>query len=203
MLAGGHLTSETLGALTAADDVLYLTADPASEAALLARRPDARSLADCYAPGRRRERSYEEMLRRIAAPLTHGRTVCAAFYGHPGVFAWAPHEAVARARALGHEARMLPSVSAEDCLVADLELDPAALGWQSFEASDFLLRPRRIDTHSALVLWQIGAIGVDDYRREALWSREGLWVLESDLRASYPAAHEVVLYEAAQYAVCA
>jgi uncharacterized protein YabN with tetrapyrrole methylase and pyrophosphatase domain len=202
-LAGGHLTAEALGALAAADDVFYLTADPASETALLARRPDARSLADCYAPGRRRERSYAAMLRRIAAPLARGRTVCAAFYGHPGVFAWAPHEAIARARAQGHEARMLPSVSAEDCLFADLELDPAALGWQSFEASDFLLRPRRCDPASALVLWQIGAVGVADYRRRELWSRGGLRALARRLLETYPADHEVVLYEAAQYAVCA
>ena len=170
---------------------------------MLALRPDAISLEDCYAPGRHRERSYAEMLRRIAAPLARGRTVCAVFYGHPGVFASAPHEAVRRARAAGHGASMLPAISAEDCLAADLELDLATDGVQSFEASDFLLRPRRFDPRSGLVLWQVGAIGVEDYRRETLWSRAGVAVLAARLLEIYPATHEVVLYEAAQYAVCA
>lgn len=203
ILAGGHWTVETLAELAAADRVFYLTADPATEASLRRRRPDARSLYDCYAPGRRREASYERMLARLAVPLARGERVVAVFYGHPGVFAWAPHEAVRRARAAGCAARMLPAISAEDCLIADLELDPAATGWQSYEASDFLLRPRRIDAASALVLWQIGAVGVADFRRRALWNRDGLTWLRDRLLELYPAAHEAVLYEAAQYAICA
>jgi hypothetical protein len=39
---------------------------------------------------------------------------------------------------------MLPAVSAEDCLFADLGVDPGAAGCQSHEAADFLI----LDTRS-------------------------------------------------------
>jgi hypothetical protein len=48
-----------------------------------------------------------------------------------------------------------------------------------------------------LVLWQIGAIGVRDYRDEPLWSRRGLEVLAAELTRSYGEDHEVVVYESA------
>src|SRR2546429_6584747 len=44
-----------------------------------------------------------------------------------------------QAREEGFEAEMLPAVSAEDCLFADLGVDPGDEGCQSFEATSFLL----------------------------------------------------------------
>jgi hypothetical protein len=91
---------------------------------------------------------------------------------------------------------MYPGISALDCLFADVGVDPGEVGCQEHEATDFLLRSRRFDPCSALVLWQIAVIGVEDYRVEDLWNREGLAILVERLRQSYPAGHEVVLYEA-------
>jgi uroporphyrin-III C-methyltransferase len=48
----------------------------------------------------------------------------------------------------------------------------------------------------ALVLWQIGLVGVEDVRHTELWSAEGLAVLVDTLLETYPADHEVVVYEA-------
>ena len=53
------------------------------------------------------------MVDRILASVRDGRRTVAAFYGHPGVFAFATHESIRRARAEGYRARMLPGVSAE------------------------------------------------------------------------------------------
>ena len=39
---------------------------------------------------------------------------------HPGVYVAPSHETVLRARAEGYPARMLPGISSEDCLFADL-----------------------------------------------------------------------------------
>ena len=94
---------------------------------------------------------------------------------------------------------MLPGISAEDCLFADLGVDPGERGCQSFEATDFLLRRRIFDPTSTLILWQIGGIGVFDFHSRPLWSRQGLEVLERALLGTYPAAHEVVVYEAVPY----
>ena len=58
---------------------------------------------------------------------------------------------------------MLPGVSAEDCLVADLGVDPGEHGWQSWEATGFLLRGFRPDPTAGLVLWQVDGIGKLDW----------------------------------------
>src|SRR2546428_900577 len=99
------------------------------------------------------------MADRIVSAVQSGLDVCAAFYGHPGVFVDASHEAIRRTRRAGLPARMLPGISAEACLVADLGMDPAANGCQSFETTDFLLSRRKFDPSSALILWQVGVLG--------------------------------------------
>jgi uncharacterized protein YabN with tetrapyrrole methylase and pyrophosphatase domain len=164
--------------------------------------PAAESLYDSYADDKPRRQSYAEMVERILAAVRRGQRVCAAFYGHPGVFVAPSHEAIRRARAEGFRAQMLPGISAEDCLYVDLDLDPAIHGCQSFEASDFLVHRRRFDPASVLILWQIGAIGVATFKKSRLWSRQGLEVLAEVLLEHYPDEHEVVVYEAANYPVC-
>jgi precorrin-6B methylase 1 len=199
-LAGpAHLTPEGLGEIRRAEKLFTLLADPLTRLWLAgiarrAQRPE--SLSDAYAPGKSRHRTYAEMVERILAEVRRGRRVVVALYGHPGVFAQPSHAAIRRARAEGYAARMLPAVSSEDCLYADLGVDPGEVGCQSFEATDFLLRGRRFDPTSVLVLWQIGVIGVEDVRPGRLWNRDGLAVLAERLLEHYPRRHEVVVYEA-------
>jgi hypothetical protein len=122
-----------------------------------------------------------------------------AFYGHPGVFVDPGHEAVGRARDEGFRARMLPAVSAEDCLVADLGLDPGELGCQSYEATAFLVYRYRIEPSALLVLWQIGFLG--QVTTTADPAPLPLHVLVERLTEHYPEEHEVVVYEAAVYPI--
>jgi len=198
-----HVTAESLAALADAERVFFLVADPLTRAWLLTLRPRAENLADAYARGKSRDLSYDEMVARILAPVRAGRRVCAAFYGHPGVFATPPHTAVRQARAEGFAARMLPAVSAEDCLFADLGVDPSESGCASFEATDFLLRRRRFDPTSALVLWQIGLVGVEDVRDAELWSANGLTALTEVLLETYRPRHDVIVYEASTLPIVA
>ncbi|MGI9111579.1 MAG: SAM-dependent methyltransferase [Gaiellaceae bacterium] len=194
-----HLTPESHQALLEADDLLYLAAEPEGGSWLEQLHPNARSLEDCYVEGEERRTAYEAMVEAILEPVRQGRRVCAAFYGHPGVFVTPSHEAVRRARAEGFPARMLPAVSAEDCLYADLGIDPGRSGRQSYEATDFLERPRPIDGRAYLILWQISVVGE---RRTVTRPRsEGLSELAAALLAHYPPEHEVVLYEASPYPI--
>ncbi len=201
-LVAGQTTPEALACIRGADRLLFLVAEPATRIWLEGQHPAAESMGNAFWEGRSRLDAYEEVVERILAPVRAGLTVCAAFYGHPGVFVHPSHEAVRRARAEGFAATMLPGVSAEDCLFADLGVDPALHGCQSFEASDFLLRRRRVDPSAALVLWQIGALGVTTYSTRSLWNRDGLALLAEALLEIYPAGHEVVVYEASLYPVC-
>lgn len=154
-----HATPLACSHVAQADKVLYLTTDAVAAAWLFANNATAESLQRFYAPGKSRSATYEEMVEHVMSFVRSGLAVCMAVYGHPGVFTYATHESVRRARAEGYEARMLPAISAEDCLFADLGVDPADHGCQSYEATDFLVHDRMVDPTSALVLWQIGVVG--------------------------------------------
>jgi hypothetical protein len=96
---------------------------------------------------------------------------------------------------------MLPGISAEDCLIADLGVDPALLGCQSYEATDFLIRPRRFDPSTAMILWQIGLIGNLGFWKEGDDRSDGFAVLVAVLEPHYGADHRVYIYEAAMSAM--
>lgn len=197
--AGLHLTAEARTEIACADDVFYLGAEPIADATLLGLSPAARPLHGHYRPGVPRGEIYAGMAEEILRPVRTGRRVCAAFYGHPGVLVRPAHEALRRAREEGLPARMLAAVSALDCLVADLGFDPADAGLQTYDATEFLLHGRRPDPTSALVLWQLSVVGRGDWSAEPDTSRLGL--LREVLERSYPAEHEVVLYEASPYPI--
>jgi uroporphyrin-III C-methyltransferase len=194
--AGAHLTAEARNALEAADEVLYVVTNAVAAADLERLNPNARSLLDHYRDGVPRSEIYSEMARRIVERAQAGKRVCAAFYGHPGILARPAHEARRLASEAGVEVQMLPAVSALDCLVADLGVDPGEFGLQSYEATEFLTHGRRPDTTAALVLWQLHLIG------QRIWGQtpdNGLDVLADYLQRWYAAQHEVIVYEASPF----
>jgi siroheme synthase len=193
----GQLTVETIAWIKGADRVFYAVDDPVAEEAIrLLNRTAARPLHQHYAEGKSRRQSYEEMVDEILGSVREGRRTCAAFYGHPGVFAYPTHEAIHRAREEGYDARMLPAVSADDCLFAELGIDPARHGCQSYEATDFLLTRRAPDPSAALILWQVAATG-DLTFRPGGYSLAPVALLAEKLRATYPADHPCLIYQAA------
>jgi uncharacterized protein YabN with tetrapyrrole methylase and pyrophosphatase domain len=190
----GHLTVEARLALERADVVLSILADPAARRQLERLNPRARSLKGFYEIGRPRSEAYAAMTEEILRHVRQGLAVCVAVYGHPGLFVRPTHAALAQAREEGFRTRLLPGISAEDCLFADLGVDPAGSGWQSYEATVFLEAGRAPNPDAALVLWQLGTVGNE------LTTRGGAPVLLPELVAMlldvYPASHEVVVYEA-------
>lgn len=183
-----------------ADRLLHLVFDPVTEAWLQELNPSACSLRSSYAVGRPRRDTYAELVERILAPVRQGLRVCWATYGHPGLCAESGHAAVRQARAEGHRAVMLPGVSCDDTLFADLGLDPARDGCQHYDATNFLLCRRLFDPRASLILWQVGLLGQQDYRQA--FSAAGLPLLVEMLAPVYGPRHVVTLYEAALYAVC-
>jgi hypothetical protein len=199
----GHLTMEALAWMQRADEIIHLVADPVAEALIADLKPGKEfTLRGFYGDGKPRAESYNEMVEFILSRVRAGVLVCGAFYGHPGVFAYPPHESIRRARVEGYAAWMLPGISAEDCLFADLGVDPAVGGCQSYEATDFLINWRIIDLSSQLILWQIGAVGDWTYRRSG-YDLRLLPILLYKLLEHYPPTHEVVLYEAPLFPRCA
>ena len=98
--------------------------------------------------------------------LRKGKIVVGIFYGHPGVFVSPSHRTIAIAREEGYIAKMLPGISAEDCLYADLNIDPSSAGCLMYEATDLLLSNRTLVPSTHLILYQVGAVGVADFNFE-------------------------------------
>src|SRR5882757_8356319 len=91
-----------------------------------------------------------------------GHHVLGIFYGHPGVFVSPSHRAIAVARQEGYDAKMLPGISAEDYMFADLEFDPSLHGCKTCEATEILLRDKPLDPTIQNIIWQVGSVGVVD-----------------------------------------
>ena len=157
---------------------------------------DVRSLQPFYNEGSSRLDSYRSMVDAMLAEVRLGRKVCGAFYGHAGVFAWAPHKAIEIAHREGYAAHMEPGISAEDCLYADLGLDPGRYGCQHFEASQILLYERRIDLSAYVVLWQVGVVGDESLTRFATGPEYRKVLVDFLIGQGYPRDHEIVIYRA-------
>ena len=193
---GSHLTPLSRSHIEQADVVFAALSDHVVELWLQRLNPDVRSLQPYYKPGKSRMKTYREWVDLMMVEVRAGKRVCAVFYGHPGIFAWSPHKVIEVARAEGYRAHMEAGVSAEDCLYADLGIDPGRVGCQHLEASQLLFFQRNLDTAGHVILWQICVVGdrslgrfrTPDAYRELLAER---------LLEDYPADHEVIVYRAA------
>ena len=195
--SSAHVSQLAKSHVREADKVLYLTADASSSAWVRRENASAESLERFYARGKLREQTYEETIEYVLSFVRAGARTCFAVYGHPGVFAYATHESIRRARAEGYEATMVPAISAEDCLYADLGIDPGDHGCQSYEATDFLIHDRVVDPASALVLWQVGAVG--NLQLVERCDERALALLVAELERRYGAEHRLVLYRASAH----
>ncbi|GAB2904367.1 hypothetical protein GCM10022245_44920 [Streptomyces mayteni] len=135
----GQLTFEAAGWIQQADHVAYCVSDPVTEVWIQEHSKSSQDLYALYGNDKPRRETYQQMVAALVQPAREGQTVCGVLYGHPGVFADPPHEAIKVLRAEGIPAMMLPGVSAVDCLFADLGIDPGTVGCQEVEATELLL----------------------------------------------------------------
>ncbi len=196
MMLGAHISPRSRSHIEQADVVFTAVSDPVVELWLQEMHTDVRSLQPYYSEGKSRHETYREMVEAMMIEVRAGKKVCGAFYGHPGVFALAPHKVIEQARAEGFQGHMEPGISAEDCLYADLGIDPGRFGCQHFEASQFMFYRRQIDPSAYLVLWQVGIAGDRSFKRYATEPAYRALLIEL-LAEHYPLNHEVIVYEAA------
>jgi len=188
-------TAEARVCISQASKVLYLVTDSVSVAFIQKLNPTAETLENFYERGKLRIEIYNAMVEKIVSCLEKSGDLCVVFYGHPGVLCYPAREALRRAREKGFSARMLPGVSAEDNLVANLGIDLVSL--QSYEATAFLTYGCHIDVAAGLILWQVDVLGERrwDPPHTAVLGR--LQILSDYLAGFYGRDHQVVLYRAA------
>lgn len=193
-----HLTTEAKAYIQKSEKVLYLVNEPAMEEWIKQNNPHAESLYNLYITHSKRLICYKAITDHIVNEVSKKQHVCVVLYGHPTVFAKPALDAAIQVRNAGYDTRILPGISAEDCLFADLMIDPGSCGCQSFEATDFLIRKKQFDTSCHLVLWQVGIIGMLEHPTMHD-NTHGATLLLEQLTRYYPENHEIVLYEASQY----
>jgi len=193
MTIGAHLTPRNLSYIEQAD-VVFVAGHHALELWLQELHDDVRSLQYLYGEHKQRKITYREMVEVMMDEVRKGKNVVAAFYGHPGVFAWSTHRVIKVAREEGYHAHMEPGISAEDCLFADLGIDPGRYGCQNFETSQLMFYEHRIDPTAYLILWQAALAGsmTQDCIDTGSEHRKLLVELLSEY---YPLDHKVALYE--------
>ncbi|MBL4661293.1 MAG: hypothetical protein JKY19_13125 [Alcanivoracaceae bacterium] len=196
MTLGSHITPLSRSYIENADVVFVAASNNIVEQWVAGMNNDVRSLQQYYHEGTSRIITYKKMVEVIMAEVRIGKKVCGAFYGHPGVFAWAPHESIKQAKSEGYRAHMEPGVSAEDCLYADLGIDPGKYGCSHFEASQYMFRNKIFDASSYLILWQFGIAG-DKSLAKFSTTPKYKQILVDMLLKIYPADFEIILYECA------
>jgi hypothetical protein len=195
MTAGAHLTPRAQSYIERSDILFADVPNALFEAWLKEMHDDVRSLESI----RGQDRPPSDIDRAIAdvllAEVRKGANVCAAFYGHPGIFGGAARAALQIARSEGYSTHLEPGISAEDCLYADLDIDPGKYGCQHFEASQLMRYRRSIDSSAYLVLWNI------DSPADALVSKSNTIayrkVLLDVLADDYSPDHTIVVYRPA------
>ena len=197
----GHLTIEAQGWIKHSDVVLYCVADPATEVWIKENSKHSVDLYQFYGNDKRRLDTYIDMADEMMKFVRQRKDVCGVFYGHPGVFVYPSHRAVQIARQEGYRAAILPAISALDCLYADCGVDPSSKGSQTIEATDLLLRKRRLTTDGHVVVWQIGCVGDLGFNFGG-YDNRNLDLLVDYLETFYKPDHEVIHYQGSQYPMC-
>jgi len=193
-----HLTTESKSYIEQSQKVLYLVNEPAIKEWIHKINPQAESLDHIYNQHDFRLHSYHAITNYILDTVRLKKHVCVVLYGHPTVFAKPALDAVIIAKQEGYYAKILPGISAEDCLFADLLINPGSHGCLSFEATDFLLHKKSVDPSCHLILWQASIIGALNHP-ESHDNTKGSQLLLNYLSRYYDLNHPVTVYTAAQY----
>jgi len=186
-----HITLGTLAHIKEAEKVFYVVCDPLTEAFI---RENATGtccdLTVYYDKDKDRYDSYIQMCEVMLIEVRAGYNVLGIFYGHPGVFVSPSHRAIALAREEEYNAKMLPGISAEDYLFADLEFDPATYGCMTSEATELLMRNTPLNTSVHNIIWQVGAVGVTTM----VYDNAKFHLLVDRLETDFGPDHKVVHY---------
>ena len=193
-----HLSMEALTYISSADKVLFLINEPILKDWIFKKNKNSECLNTQTNHLKLRIDRYKKMAELILENLNIYQNICVLIYGHPLVFARPALFAAKQAKIAGYHVTVLPGISAEDCLLADLLIDPSDAGCQSYEATDLLLRKHKLNQTSHLLIWQVGFIGcTDDINQYD--NSIGLQLLKEYLLNFYKKNHSITFYEAAIY----
>ncbi|HAT1596724.1 TPA: methylase [Legionella pneumophila] len=193
-----HFTTEFKTYTSNADKVLYLVNEPITKEWIKNHSKLSESLDSIYFSETDRQFAYDKIKNKILDELCIYDFITVVIYGHPTIFADPGLQAVIEAQKQSIETLILPGISIENCLYADLRIDPGQFGCLHVEATELLLYDKIIDPTSHLCVWQIGMIGNRSANQTNKKSKH-LDLLRFKLQNYYPEHHALFLYEASVY----
>jgi len=186
-----QVTAQTEARIRQCRHALHVDSGVGTDAFLAARCPRVTSLYRLtYGESGSRVTGYHRAAAAVIdAAMTDGPVVYLT-HGHPLVFCYSAFLIRDLAGLLDLSVELLPGISSMDSLFADLWLDPGVGGIQMFEATDLLLRRRRLAPDVPALIWQVGNLETRLYTtrtsRPARMVRFRDWLLQT-----YPPAHPV------------
>lgn len=192
-----HLTRENEAAIKQADLVLYLVNEPIVAHWIQCKSNKNESLENLYFSEELRINAYRKICQRILLALTEHNNICVVVYGHPLLLSSSIGYLIRNIDKNSIDLHILPAISAFDCLLTDLEIDPIK-GCFSIEANELINKNKHIDPTNHLIIWQVGLI--DDRRSaENDCIHNDIKSLKDKLLRSYNSRHECFFYEASIY----
>lgn len=104
--------------------MLYLVNEEIFKSWICRESKEAESLEPIYFNYPKRIDTYYHLTSYMINEYHRVKNLCVVFYGHPTVFAASALNAVKQIQAESGQARILPAISAMDCLFSDLQVDP-------------------------------------------------------------------------------
>lgn len=191
-LRPSHITAETSAALAECQRIYHISYVPETAELLSRFCSDVVDLRSLYEEGADRLRTYKRQAAEVLNGAFERKPVALAVYGHPLLLAMPSMFVLRLGPAIGMSVRPLPAVSALDCLMADLGVDPTTAGLQSHEATDLLLHGRPLIPTCATVLWQVGSLETRLHVSKAASRPERLHRLRDHLLRFYPPDHPAI-----------
>ena len=193
-----HFTTEFKTYTTQADKVLYLVNEPITKQWIQRYCKLSEALDPIYFSEKNRQTAYNKIRDKILSELEIYPFITVVLYGHPTVFADPGLQAIMIAQNNSVETVILPGISTESCLYADLKIDPGQFGCFHIEATELLLYDKIIDPTSHICIWQLGMLGNSSVPLPNQTPNH-LKLLVNKLKNYYPKEHNAILYEASMY----
>lgn len=196
-----HLTYQTKIAIEKCSYLMFLVHDPATKNWLNYVKPGCKSLDAIYYAYESREESYNAVASAVINTAKKINNSLFLIYGHPTIFSSVTSKIIEKAKDV--EIEIYPGISALDCLLADLKIDPGYRGIQSFDATEFILYNHIINPYSHMIIWQPAVIGHLEIIKNDIINLERRKIATSLLKARlencYESNHPIYIYEASNY----
>ncbi len=153
--------------------------------------PDVTDLHNCYEVNVPREKAYQKMVEIVIDAAKKTPPVALALYGNPVVFVTPTQLIMELSTKLGFKVKMLAGVSAFDCMLVDLDVDPSE-GTLIYEVNDMLIHKRRLLPDMHCFIWQVGGVESETFSSSMSLPCRFLR-LKKYLLQFYPPEHESVI----------